>query len=182
MISLIYSPNELESSFVEIINSKSKNDIVGVIYCHLSMDTSHFIEDKVEQLMSELNSKDKPQNIFIAGYFNFDLLKLSSHMDTSNFYEKLTCNLIAPLITIPTKINTKSDTLIDNIFSNFFQPGIVSGNITVNFSDDHLPFFAIFPKSKSFKIPKNIIYLHVISRMLTKKISSSTSLPLTGMK
>ena len=75
-------------------------------------------------------------------------------MDTSNFYEKLTSNLIAPLITIPTKINTKNDTLIDNIFSNFLQPGIVSGNITVNFSDGHLPSFAIFPKSKSFNIPK----------------------------
>ena len=75
-------------------------------------------------------------------------------MDTSNFYEKLTSNLIAPLITIPTKINTKNDTLIDNIFSNFLQPAIVSGNITVNFSGGHLPSFAIFPKSKSFNIPK----------------------------
>ena len=118
------------------------------------MDTSHFIEDKVEQLISKLNSKDKSKNIFIASDFNFELLKLSSHMDTSNFYKKLTSNLITPLITIPTKINTKNDTLIDNIFSNFLQPGIVSGNITVNFSDGHLPSFAIFRKSKSFNIPK----------------------------
>ena len=182
LISLIYSPNEQESSFVEIINAKSKNDVVGVIYCHPSMDTSHFIEDKVEQLISKLNSKDKSKNIFIASDFNFDLLKLSSHMDTSNFYKKLTSNLITPLITIPTKINTKNDTLIDNIFSNFLQPGIVSGNITVNFSDGHLPSFAIFPKSKFLIYLKNIIYLQVIPRMLTKKISSSTSLPLTGIK
>ena len=118
------------------------------------MDTSHFIEEKVEQLISKINSKDKSKNIFIVSDFNFDLLKLSSHMDTSNFYEKLTSNLIAPLITIPTKINTKNDTLIDNIFSNFLQPGIVSGNITVNFCYGHLPSFAIFPKSKSFNIPK----------------------------
>ena len=69
-------------------------------------------------------------------------------MDTSNFYEKVTSNLIVPLITIPTKINTKNDTLIHNIFSNFLQPGIVSGNSTVNFSDGHLPSFAIFQKSK----------------------------------
>ena len=75
-------------------------------------------------------------------------------MDTSNFYEKLTSNLIAPLITIPTKINTKNDTLIDNIFSNFLQPGLVSGNSTLNVSDGHLPSFVIFPKSKSFNIPK----------------------------
>ena len=49
------------------------------------MDNSHFIEDKVEQLISKLNSKDKSKNIFIAGDFNFGLLKQSSHMDTSNF-------------------------------------------------------------------------------------------------
>ena len=153
LISLIYSPDELESSFVEIINAKSKNDVVGVIYCHPSMDTSHFIEDKVEQLISKLNSKDKSKNIFIASDFNLDLLKLSSHMDTSNFYEKLTSNLIALQITIPTKINTKNDTLIDNIFFNFLQPGLVSDN-TLNVSDGHLPSFAIFPKSKSFNIPK----------------------------
>ena len=179
---MIYSPNELESSSVEIINVKSKNDIIGVIYCHPSIDTSRFIEDKVEQLISKLNSKDKSKNILIAGDFNFDLLKLSSHMDTSNFYEKLTSNLIAPQITIPTKINTKNDTLIDNIFSNFLQPGIVSGNITVNFCDGHLPSFAIFPKSKSFNIPKKHNLFTRVSRMLTKKISSSTSLPLTGIK
>ena len=103
-------------------------------------------------------------------------------MDTSNFYEKLTSNLIAPLITIPTKINTKNDTLIDNIFSNFLQPGIVSGNITVNFCYGHLPSFAIFPKSKSFNIAKKYNLFTRVSRMLTKKISSSTSLPLTGIK
>ena len=118
MISLIYSLNELESPFVEIINAKNKNDVVGVIYCHPSMDTSHFIEDKIEQLISKLNSKDKSKNIFIVGDFNFDLLRLSSHMDTSNFYEKLSSNLIAPLITIPTKINTKNDTLIYLTFFN----------------------------------------------------------------
>ena len=182
MISLIYSPNELESSSVEIINVKSKNDIIGVIYCHPSIDTSHFIEDKVEQLISKLNSKDKSKNILIAGDFNFDLLKLSSHMDTSNFYENFTTNLIAQLITIPTKINTKNDTLIDNIFSNFLQRGIVSGNITANFCDGHLRSFDVFPKSKSFNIPKKHNLFTRVSRMLTKKISSLTSLPLTGIK
>ena len=75
-------------------------------------------------------------------------------MDTSNFYEKLTSNVIAPLITIPTKINTKNDTLIDNIFSNIVQSATVSGNTTVNFSGSHLPSFAIFPKSKSSNISK----------------------------
>ena len=101
-------------------------------------------------------------------------------MNTSNFYEKLTSNLIAPLIN--TKINNDNDTLIDNIFSNFLQPGIVSGNITVNFSDGHLPSFAIFQNLNLLIYLKKLIYLHVISGMLTKKILFPTSLPLTGIK
>ena len=84
-------------------------------------------------------------------------------MDTTNFYEKLTSNLIVPLITTPIKINTKNDTLIENMFSNFLQPGILSDNIAVNVSDSHLPSFAIFPKSKSFNIPEkhNLFTLNI---------------------
>ena len=56
---MIYPPKKLESSFIEIVNAKSQNDIVRVIYRHPNMDTSHFIEDKVKRLISKVNSKDK---------------------------------------------------------------------------------------------------------------------------
>ena len=92
--------------------------------------------------------------MYIAGDFNFDLLKYANHGDTADFYDKMTANLLVPLILVPTKINTKNDTLIDNIFTNQFNSETISGNLTVNFSDGHLPSFAIFPKSNQNHIPK----------------------------
>ena len=149
----IYESKELESSFVEIMNKKSSNDIVGVIYRHPRMDTNVFIDNKLNHITNIL-AKEKNKKIYIAGDFNFDLLKYSNHSDTANFFDKMTSNLLVPLILVPTKINTKNDTLIDNIFSNQFNSQTITGNLTVNFSDGHLPSFAIFPKPNQNHLPK----------------------------
>ena len=149
----IYVSKELESSFIEIVNQKASNDIVGVIYRHPIMNTTDFIETRITQVVDKL-AKEKNKKVYIAGDFNFDLLKYSSHGDTADFYDKMTANLLVPLILVPTKINSKNDTLIDNIFSNQFNSETVSGNLTVNFSDGHLPSFAIFPKPNQNHLPK----------------------------
>ena len=150
----IYESKELESSFVEIINNKESNDIVGVIYRHPKMDTNIFIENKLTYLMNKLIKENK-KNIYIAGDFNFDLLKFASHQDTAKIFNKMTSNLLTPLIIIPTKINSSNDTLIDNIFTNHYNPDTISGNLTLNISDGHLPSFMITPKSNQNHLPKN---------------------------
>ena len=99
----IYESKELESSFVEIINNKERNDIVGVIYRHPKMDTNIFIENNLSNLMNKFIKENK-KKIYIAGDFNFDLFKFSSHHDTANFFNKMTSNLLTPLIIIPTSI------------------------------------------------------------------------------
>ena len=38
----IYKKNKLESTFIEIVNQKKSNIIVGVIYRHPSMDLTDF--------------------------------------------------------------------------------------------------------------------------------------------
>ena len=91
----IYESKELESSFVEIINNKESNDIVGVIYRHPKMDTNIFIENKLTYLMNKLITENK-NKIYIAGDFNFDLLKFASHQDTANIFNKMTSNLLTP--------------------------------------------------------------------------------------
>ena len=149
----IYEKKELESCFVEIINKKTSNEIVGVIYRHPKMDTSTFTDNKLSKI-TNIIAKEKNKKVYIAGDFNFDLLRYSSHGCTADFYDKMTSNLLIPLIVIPTKINTKNDTLIDNIFTNQFNSETVSGNLTVNFSDGHLPSFAIFPKPNQNHLPK----------------------------
>ena len=72
-------------------------------------------------------SFEKNKKVFIARDFNFDLLKISNHMETLNFFNKMT-----------TKINTSNDTLIDNIFTNKLNPDILPHNLTVGISD-HIP-------------------------------------------
>ena len=117
------------------------------------MDTSTFTDVKLTKILHTI-SREKNKKVFITGDFNFDLLKYASHGATADFYEKMTSNLLVPLISVPTKINTKNDTLIDNIFSNQLNSETVTGNLAVNFSDGHLPSFAIFPKPNQNHLPK----------------------------
>ena len=55
----IYESKELESSFVEIINKKSCNDIVGVLYRHPKMDPNTFIDTKITHLTNKLAEEKK---------------------------------------------------------------------------------------------------------------------------
>ena len=80
------------------------------------MDCSQFTNDKLDSLLNKL-ALQKNKKVFLAGDFNYDLLKTSSNSETSEFYEKITTYLFTPLITIPTKINRVNNTLIDNIFT-----------------------------------------------------------------
>ena len=87
----LYQRKDLESSFIEIINQKESNDIIGVIYRHPNMDVNNFTDEKLCLLMHKL-SLEKNKKVFIAGDFNFYLLKISSHNATSNFFNKMTSN------------------------------------------------------------------------------------------
>ena len=146
----IYKEKELESYFIEVVNQKHKNSIVGVIYRHPCMDESVFIDEYLQLLNDKLQLENK--NIFISGDFNFDLLNLQ-HEETSQFFESMMSSQLMPSILLPTKINAKKDTIIDNIFTNQVNPDIISGNLTLTISD-HLPSFFIMPKNNQNHIPK----------------------------
>ena len=62
----IYVSKELESSFIEIVNQKASNDIVGVIYRHPIMNTTDFIETRITQVVDKL-AKEKNKKVYIAG-------------------------------------------------------------------------------------------------------------------
>ena len=118
------------------------------------MDAKNFIDEKLDTLVHKL-SFEKHKKIFIAGDFNFDLLKISTHTETSMFFNKMTSNFLLPTIILPTKINTSNDTLIDNIFTNQLNPDIISGNLAVSISD-HIPSFLIIPRSNQNPKKHNI--------------------------
>ena len=71
----MHKSKEVESYFIEKINKKGKNSIIGVIYRHPCMDENLFIEDYMKPLNDKLAAEDKKTHI--AGDFNFDLLNTS---------------------------------------------------------------------------------------------------------
>ena len=75
----------LESNFVELINHKGKNYVVGVIYRHPTGNPVDFIESNLKPLLEDKLSKDIiNKNVYLAGDFNFDLTNIS-HRETSDF-------------------------------------------------------------------------------------------------
>ena len=84
----IYQSKELESFFIEIINPKESNDIIGVINRHPNMDTTQFTDNKFNDLLVTL-AQERNKKVYITGDFNFDLLKITTHTATSNFYNKV---------------------------------------------------------------------------------------------
>ena len=62
----------LESIFIEIINSNTKNLIVGCMYCHPCMELSEFNNDFFTYLCQKL-LRQKNKEIVLMGDFNVDL-------------------------------------------------------------------------------------------------------------
>jgi endonuclease/exonuclease/phosphatase family metal-dependent hydrolase len=137
----IYRAKKIESTFIEIINSKGKNIIIGCIYKHHTIIPKEFTQE-MSMLLTKLSKENKP--CYLAGDFNMNLLHLETKPEIENYFDVMTNQNFTPLITYPTRITSKSKTLIDNIFFNEFSSDIVSGNQTVGLSD-HIPQFALIP-------------------------------------
>ena len=168
----IYSPKLLESAFIEIKNDNRSNTIVGVIYRHPSMDADDFNTLYLNPLMTKLN-RENNKKICIAGDFNINLLNMSSHASSSEFFDILTSNHFLPSISLPTKLNTVNDTLIDNIYTNIFNPDIISGNITFNVGDGHLPSFVIIPNPNQNHLPKKHNFFKYSTKIFNNSDQSS---------
>ena len=156
----------LESNFIEIINPKGKNNVVGVIYQHPIANPIDFIESHLKPLLEDKLSKDiLNKNVYLAGDFNFDHTNIL-HQETSDFFDIMTTNQLLPTILLRTKLNRKHHTLHDNIFINQFNPDIISGNFTIQISD-HLASFLIVPNDNQKFLPKK----HNITKRDTKNFN-----------
>ena len=152
---LIYKSTHLESIFVEIIYPKKTNIIVGCIYKHPCMAIKEF-NDFLSPILEQISLENK--TVILLGDFNIDLIKCSSDLMTSEFFNLICYYNFLPYITLPTRITERSKTLIDNIFSNSTSNKIISGNLTATISD-HLPQFFIYPEfNKKFVPRKHNIY------------------------
>ena len=137
----IYRSNELESTFIDILNPKKSDIIIGCIYKQPSVDLNDF---NINYLNNHLDKVPKEQKyVFLLGDFNVNLLNYNDHNPTNEFLDSLASNSFVPYILQPTRLTSHSKTLIDNIFSNISLEAI-SGNLTSTISD-HLPQFMIVP-------------------------------------
>ena len=138
----IFLENELESTFIEIVNPKESNIVVGVIYRHQSMDLTDFNCNYLNKLLENTSKEQKP--VFLLGDFNVNLLNFNEHNQASEILDSLASKSFMPLILQATRITSHADTLIDNRFLNVIDPDILSSNLTAIISD-HLPRFLVIP-------------------------------------
>ena len=113
---MTYKKNELQSTFVETVNQKKSNIIVGVIYKHPSMDLTDFNCSYLNKLFENISKEQK--SISLLGDFTVNLLNYNEHNQTNEFLDSLASNSFIPLILQSTRITSHSNTLIDNIISN----------------------------------------------------------------
>ena len=132
----IYKANQLESTFVEIIDPKKSNIVIGCLYKHPNMDVLDSKNNYLSQIF-KIVSKERKQ-VFLLGDFNINLLNNNDHQPINDFLDSLASNSFILYILHPTRITRHPKTLIDNIFSHFISPEIISGNITATISD-HVP-------------------------------------------
>ena len=133
----LYKSKELVSLFIEVINKKESNDIIGVIYRHPCMNGTDFIDEYLKGIVDKLSN------------------------ESFEFFDTMMSNFLLPVITLPTKVNRGKNTLIDNIFTNHLHPDNKSGNLEIDLSDGHLPSFMIMPQQNQNHLPKkHNLYTH----------------------
>ena len=66
-----------KSTFIEIINSRKSNIIVGCLYKHPNMDISDFNKNYLNTLLDKLSKEIK--QVFLLGDFNINLLNYNDH-------------------------------------------------------------------------------------------------------
>ncbi len=86
--------------------------------------------------------------VYIMGDMNIDLLKISNHAKTGEYFDNMLAQGFVPLILKPTRITPHSRTLIDHIYTNNFDARKTSG-IVISDVADHLGIFSIINQAKS---------------------------------
>ena len=157
--------NRLESTSIEIINSRKCNIIVGYLDKHHNMDVLEF--NKIIFTLLDKLSKENKQ-VFLLGDFNISLLNYNDYQPTNEFLDYAAFNSFIPYTLEPTRIISNSETLIENIFSNIIFHEMISGNITATISD-HLPKFCLLLIQFQRHHAKNPISMKEIGKDLLKQ-------------
>lgn len=149
----------MECIAVEIELERRRNMVVACVYRKPGSNVETF-KDSLDDLMKDLNAN---KSLILCGDFNIDLLKVSTHKQTSDFLDTLYSRGLYPLITKPSRVTSFSATLINHIFTNVLENSINCG-LVINDISDHLPVFATF----NYELQrKNIENYHRYKRVST---------------
>ena len=135
---LFFSSVNYESLFIEIVQQKQKNLLVGIIYRKLQSNLREFTEE-FDKCLEKMNRENK--RIYIMGHFNVNIIRHTNNA-VSNFLSVIYANYLLPLIDKPTRITSTTSSLIDNIFTNHLDFDVSSG-LFYNDISDHFPIFQI---------------------------------------
>ena len=113
--------------YVEILNPKKFDIIIGFIYKHPSMDLNYFNTNYLNSLLDKLSKEQK--SVFLLGDCNINRLNYNNHNPANEFLDSLASNSFVLYILQPTRLTSHSKTVIDNIFSNAISPEAISGNL-----------------------------------------------------
>ena len=149
----IYEKQMVESTFIEILNKKQKNMIIGCVYKHPKHEVSDFTNNYITPLLDKLSNENK--DILIMDDFNINLINYNDDKNTGNFLDTMFSQSFLPYLTTPTRITRNTKTLIDNIYYNKLLKNIIYGNLSGIISD-HLIQFLIEPLYFSEKSSKMI--------------------------
>ena len=105
----IYKSKNIESTFIEIINERGKNTIVGCIYKHHTISPKDFTELMSTVLPKILKEK---KICYLAGDFNRNLLQLENNSEMEHFFDELTNQNFTLLSTTPTRITINPNQIV----------------------------------------------------------------------
>ena len=107
--------SEMESCFIELINTHNSNVLIGVVYKPPSASYDHFSEH-INGILENISNENI--KCYLMGDFNINLLQYDTNNTVLNFIDMLSSQSFYPTINKPTRITESSATLIDNILTN----------------------------------------------------------------
>jgi len=155
------SSAKVESLWLELTNGNKKYIVAG-IYRHPNRKIGDF-RTLLEASLESVSKANTP--CVIAGDFNIDFGKFSTHDETTDYVNSLLMNNFLPVVCMPTRITSKSATIIDHIYyyegrncSKEFK--VSSGNLWSDLTD-HLPnYFLLSNKESKVKVDRPFIRIH----------------------
>ena len=153
-ISFADDENEFQFFWIEIINDKNPNIILGVCYRHPKKNSNNIFIEKLKIILQRIKNNNKI--VVITGDFNYDILKYEHNNIINDFINLMYSHFLHPCILEPTRIVSHNrPSLLDNIFINIHNKIIHSGNLLDKISD-HMPNFLIIENILEPKIHQKI--------------------------